>query len=150
GNGRTGRIANLLFLIEQDLLELPVLYMSGAIIRSKSDYYRLLLEVTTHQRWEPWVLYILRVVHETSLWTTVKIRAIRNLLNQTIDTVRRAAPKIYTREFIDLLFAQPYCFIDNLVEAGIAKRQTASMYLAALVDMKILEPIQAGREKLFI
>ena len=91
------------------------------------------------------------------MWSTtrhsgrpLKIRAIRNLLSHTIKHVRHHAPKIYTRELIDLFFAQPYCRIENLVEAGIAKRQTASMYLAVLIDMRVLEPIQAGREKLFI
>ena len=150
GNGRTGRILNLLFLVEQGLLQTPVLYMSRAIIRTKSEYYRLLLEVSTQQRWEPWVLYMLHVVAQTSRWTTAKIRAIRRLLNTVAEQVQRKAPKIYSRELVELICEQPYCRIENVVQAGIAKRQTASVYLATLADIEILRPIPGGREKLFL
>lgn len=150
GNGRTGRILNLLFLIEQGLLRQPILYMSGAIIRSKSDYYRLLLDVTTNERWEQWLLYILNTVEETSRGTTAKIRAVRELMRRATDFVRAEAPKIYSRELIDVIFEQPYCRIANLVSAGIAKRQTASEYLAKLTDIGVLTSVKAGREKLFI
>ena len=85
GNGRTGRVLNLLFLIEKELLKLPVLYLSGFIIRHKADYYSLLLKVTTDQAWEEWVLFMLRAVHETARWTTSKITAIRDLLDKTAD-----------------------------------------------------------------
>ena len=72
GNRRTGRILNLLFLVEQGLLASPVLYLSRAIIRNKADYYRLLLEVTTRDAWEPWVLYMLEAIGETARWTTAR------------------------------------------------------------------------------
>jgi hypothetical protein len=150
GNGRTGRILNLLFLVEQGLLQTPVLYMSQAIIRTKSEYYQLLLEVSTQQRWEPWVLYMLRVVAETSRGTTAKIRAIRRLFKTVAEQVQHQAPKIYSRELVELICEQPYCRIENVVQAGIAKRQTASVYLAALADIGILRPIPGGREKLFL
>jgi len=150
GNGRTGRILNLLFLIDQGLLRQPILYMSGAIIRGKSDYYRLLLEVTTHEEWEPWLLYMLRVVEETSRATTAKIRAIRELLRQATGFVRAEAPKIYSRKLVDAIFEQPYCRIANLVHAGVARRQTASAYLAKLTALGVLTSVQVGREKLFV
>ena len=150
GNGRTGRILNLLFLVEQGLLRHPVLSMSGAIIRRRNDYYKLLLDVTTQQRWEPWILYMLQVVDETSRWTTAKIRAIRLLIKTTVEYVQSKAPKIYSRELVDVIFEQPYCRIENLVRSGIAKRQTASTYLATLADIGVLSPVQGGREKLFI
>ena len=150
GNGRTGRILNLLFLVEAGLLQGPVLYLSGAIIRTKNDYYRLLLEVTTEERWESWLLYMLNVVEETSRATTAKIRAMRQLLDAATDYVRAKAPKIYSRELIDTIFEQPYCRIANLVKAGIAKRQTASEYLARLSDIGVLTPLQVGRDKLFL
>ena len=150
GNGRTGRILNLLFLVQQGLLRQPVLYLSGSITRNKHEYYRLLLEVTTREQWEPWVLYILRVVDETARWTTAKIRAMRQLLTAASEYVRTNAPKIYSRELVDVIFEQPYCRIGNLVDAGIAKRQTASGYLAKLADIGVLAPVRAGREKLFI
>jgi Fic family protein len=150
GNGRTGRILNLLFLVEQGLLRQPILYMSGAIIRAKADYYRLLRQVTTDDAWEPWLLYMLNVVEETSRWTTAKVRAMRELLHAAAAFVRANAPKIYSRELVELTFEQPYCRIANVVDAGIAKRQTASEYLAKLADIGVLAPMQAGREKLFI
>lgn len=150
GNGRTGRILNLLFLVERELLRQPVLYMSGAIIRTKNDYYQLLLEVTTKDQWEPWISYLLQIVEETSHWTTAKIRAMRELLRTASEYIRTKAPKIYSRELVDVIFEQPYCRIANLVTADIAKRQTASEYLTKLADIGVLEPAQSGREKLFI
>ena len=123
GNGRTGRILNLLYLIEQGLLHQPILYMSGAIIRSKSDYYRLMCEVTTGEQWEPWLLYMLGAVEETSRSTRAKIRAMRELLQRATGYVREEAPKIYSRELVDAIFEQPYCRIANLVNAAVAKRQ---------------------------
>ena len=150
GNGRTGRVLNLLFLIEKGLLNIPVLYLSHYIIRHKSDYYRLLLKVTTDESWEEWILFMLGAVAETANWTTQKIRAIRQLLDTTAETVRRDAAKIYSRELVEMIFVQPYCRISDLVHAGIAQRQSASSYLRHLCAIKILEERQFGREKLFI
>ena len=93
---------------------------------------------------------MLRAVHATALGTTAKIRAIRHLRQNVAETIRRDAPKIYSRELVDLIFAQPYCRIGNLVDAGIAQRQSASMYLKHLCDIGVLEEHRAGREKLFI
>ena len=150
GNGRTGRILNLLYLIECGLIEIPVLYLSRSIIRRKSDYYELLRRVTTEQAWEEWILFMLAAVHETARWTTSKIRAVRKLLDQTAETMRTRVPKIYSHELAEIIFVQPYCRIANLVEAGIAKRQTASEYLKALADIGLLEERSFGREKIFI
>jgi Fic family protein len=150
GNGRTGRILNLLFLVEQELLELPVLYLSRAIIRGKADYYRLLLAVTARGAWEDWILYMLRAVDETASWTTERIRAIRQLMQETAEYVRAEAYGAYRRELVELIFVQPYCRIKNLVEAGIAQRQTAAVYLKQLVSAGVLEEVKVGREKLFI
>jgi Fic family protein len=150
GNGRTGRIINSLFLIQENLLNLPILYLSRYIIRNKSDYYRLLLNVTSTDLWEEWILYIVRGVEETALWTTAKIAAIRSLQEHTSEYVRNSLPKIYSLELVDLIFEQPYCRISNLVEKNVAKRQTASEYLKALCDIGVLAEQSAGREKLFI
>lgn len=150
GNGRTGRLLNLLILVQLGLLELPVLYLSRAIIRSKSDYYRLLLGVTTHARWEDWILYMLNAVAQTAGWTTYKIKAIQQLQSQALEYIRSKAPKIYSRELVDVIFTQPYCRIQNLVESDIAKRQTASVYLKTLESIGVLKEIKVGREKLFI
>ena len=86
GNGRTGRILNILYLVQQGLLDNPILYLSRYIIRNKADYYRLLLEVTTQQSWEPWILYMLDGIENTCLWTTDKIKAIRELMQHTGNT----------------------------------------------------------------
>jgi Fic family protein len=150
GNGRAGRVLNSLFLIQADLLNLPILYLSRYIIQHKPDYYRLLLRVTTHQDWQAWVLYMLKGVEETAHWTTQKIAAIRALQDDTINYVKRALPKIYTRELVDQIFASPYCRITNLVESGVAKRETASKYLKELVRIGVLKEMQVGRERLFI
>lgn len=150
GNGRTGRILNLLMLVEQGLLDQPVLYLSRHILRHREEYYSGLLAVTTESAWEPWVLYMLGAVAETSRWTTAKIAAIRQLQDAAAVFVRERATKIHSRELIDLLFVQPYCRIQNVVDADIAKRQTAAVYLQELVSIGVLREMKIGREKLFV
>ncbi|MBD3646017.1 MAG: Fic family protein [Pseudomonadales bacterium] len=150
GNGRTGRVLNLLYLVEKELLSIPVLYLSRYIIQYRADYYRLLREVTAQGNWEPWIVYMLTAVANTAMWTRSKISAVRDLLEHTATYVRACAPRIYSRELIDVVFAQPYCRIHNLVDAGIAKRQTASEYLKKLVDMGVLVEEKRGRDKLFV
>lgn len=150
GNGRTGRVLNSLFFISQNLLTLPILYLSRYIIQHKSDYYRLLLGVTRNSAWEDWVLFMLKGVEETSNWTVAKIAAIRKLQAETVDHVRKAAPKTYSHELVNLIFEMPYCRIQNVTEREIAKRETASRYLKELVKIGILEERPVGREKLFV
>lgn len=150
GNGRTGRVLNILFLIQEGLLNLPVLYLSRYIIANKADYYRLLMEVTREQAWQPWLLYMLKAVEETAQWTVAKIAAIRALAEHTSIHVRERLPKIYSRELIDVIFEQPYCRIATVVERGIAQRQSASRYLKALVTIGVLREVAVGKEKLFI
>jgi Fic family protein len=150
GNGRTGRILNLLQLVEQGLLDQPILYLSRHIIKNKAAYYDGILSVTTSGMWEPWLLYLLRAVEETAEWTLAKIAAVRTLIEDTAEYARKAVPKQYSRELIDLIFVQPYCRIENVVEAGIAKRQTASVYLHRLAAVGILRDEQVGLNKLFL
>lgn len=150
GNGRTGRILNSLLLVERRLLPLPILYLSRHIIATKPDYYRLLLEVTRDGAWEPWIVYVLQGVEATSTWTTGKIGEIRALAEETVARVREELPKIYSRELVDVILERPYCRIANVVERGIAKRETASRYLKALVAIGVLREEVAGRERLFI
>lgn len=150
GNGRTGRVINILFLVEQGLLSLPILYLSRYIIANKNDYYHLLLGVTRDGAWEPWLLYMLRGIEQTATWTLAKIAAVRALTRDTTAYVRKRLPKIYSRELVDVLFEQPYCRIPNLVEADIAGRQAASRYLKQLVSIGVLREQTLGREKLFV
>jgi Fic family protein len=150
GNGRTGRVLNGLFLIQESLLTLPILYLSRFIIQNKADYYRLLRNVTSHNAWEEWVLYMLRGVEETAYWTTAKIGAIRKLTSLTAEHMKAKASKIYSLELVHLIFEMPYCRIQNLVEAKICERQAASRYLKQLVEIGVLEEQAAGREKVFL
>lgn len=150
GNGRTGRVLNILYLIQEELLNLPILYLSRHVIANKADYYRLLLNVTRDGAWEPWLLFMLQAVAETSKWTTGKIAAIRSLAEHTTEHVRARLPKIYSRELVDVIFEQPYCRIGNLVDKGIAQRQAASRYLHDLTALGVLREMPLGKEKLFI
>ena len=150
GNGRTGRILNILFLVQLGLLDSPILYFSRYVIQNKAAYYRLLQNVTRDQDWSPWIQFILTGVEETCTWTTDKIKAIRELMEHTAEYTHSNLPKIYTWELVEVLFKQPYCRIGNLVEAGIAKRQTASVYLKQLCDVGILKEVKSGRENIFV
>ncbi len=150
GNGRTGRVLNSLFLVEQKLLPLPILYLSRYILANRAEYYRLLLAVTREQAWEPWMLYMLRGVEDTATRTTAKIAAIRKLAENTAEHTRRKLPKIYTRELVDSIFEQPYCRISVLVDKKIAGRQAASRYLRALAGIGVLREQTVGKEKLFV
>ena len=151
GNGRTGRILNILFLVEKGLLTIPVLYLSRYIIQHKNEYYSLLREVTANGAWEPWVMYMLSAIEETASWTCVKIKAIRDLLEETALLCRERLPtSVYSRELVDLIFVQPYCKIAFLVDAGIAERKTASVYLQKLEGIGVLSSVQLGREKVYI
>lgn len=150
GNGRTGRILNVLYLIEQQLLSLPILYLSRYILQYKADYYRLLNAVTQQQDWQAWILFILDAVATTAQWTCKKITQVRALIENTTTQIREQLPKIYSHELVQIIFEQPYCRIHNVVERNIAKRQTASVYLKQLCDIGILEEKTAGKEKLFV
>ena len=150
GNGRTGRILNILFLVEHGLLDSPILYLSRFIISNKAAYYQLLKGVTHDQQWEHWIRFILEGVEETCVWTTEKIKAIRELMVHTAQYVHKSLPKIYSWELVELLFKQPYCRIGNLVDADIAKRQTASAYLKQLCDVGVLKEVKSGRENIFV
>jgi len=150
GNGRTGRILNILFLVEQGLLDSPILYLSRYIIGNKAAYYQLLQKVTREGDWGAWILFILDGVEETCTWTTDKIKAIRELMEHTAEYVQYKLPKTYTWELVELLFKQPYCRIGNLVDTGIAKRQTASVYLKQLCDAGVLREVKSGRENIFV
>jgi Fic family protein len=150
GNGRTGRILNILFLLQHDLLISPILYLSRFIIQNKADYYRLLKGVTNDQAWSDWIMFILKGVENTCNWTTEKIKAIRELMEHTAEFTQSSLPKVYSWELVELLFKQPYCRIHNLVDAGIAKRQTASVYLKQLCEIGILKEVKSGRENIFV
>ncbi|MCB1113707.1 MAG: Fic family protein [Chlamydiia bacterium] len=150
GNGRTGRILNLLFLVDQGLLDTPILYLSGYIIRNKSDYYKRLLEVTTKGAFEEWVLFMLEAILVTSKYTLSKIFKIEELIQRTVEVVKNKSPGVYRRELIELIFNQPYIRIQNLMERDNIGRDTASKHLKTLVEIGVLREQKKGREKVFV
>lgn len=149
GNGRTGRVVNSLFLIQEDLLGLPILYLSRYLIQQRERYYQLLLSVTQNQAWEDWILFILDGVEQTVKWTTAKIEAIKNLMSHTVEYVKVHASKIYTYELMSLIFELPYARIQDVTEKKLVGRQAASRHLKELVSIGVLEEVAVGREKLF-
>jgi Fic family protein len=150
GNGRTGRIINLLYLIEQNLLDTPILYLSRYIIKNKAKYYENLLRVISEGIWSEWILFFLKAIAETSRWTVNKIFNIKELMKISRNFIKDKAPAIYTKELVELLFVQPYIRIHNLVDTNLIERQTASKYLKILCDIGFLEEVRRGRHKLFI
>ena len=151
GNGRTGRIINILYLVFQGLLDLPVLYLSKFVIDRKNDYYRLLRRVTEKSEWEPWILYMLDAVEETATFTRKRILDIRDLMTETMEVAKETLPgRVYSKELIELLFCQPYTKGQFLVDAGIAKRQTAAEYLKELEKIGVLKAQKIGRETLYL
>jgi Fic family protein len=150
GNGRTGRVLNSLFLIQENLLSLPILYLSRYIIQNRQSYYQLLQDVTRIGAWEEWLIFVIKGIEDTALWTIAKIAAIRALSDHTAEFIKTRLPKVYSHELVNLLFELPYCRIGNLVEAGLAQRQTASVHLKQLCAIGVLQEQSAAREKLFV
>lgn len=150
GNGRVGRIINVLYLIQENLLQFPILYLSNYIIKNKSTYYKALKAVTEKQEWEDWIMYILDAIETTSRKTLFLIQEIYLAQQSVLEEIRKKAPEICSKEFVELLFEQPYCKISFLIERNIAKKQTASKYLKKLCDIGILELIKKGRENYYI
>lgn len=150
GNGRTGRIINILYIILNDLLDIPILYLSNYIIKNKSDYYRLLQEVRIKDNWEEWIIYMLDGVEQTSLETISLVNDISYLMNQTKEDVKEKLPKIYTKDLIETLFYHPYTKIDFLVDRLGLTRQTASKYLKELELIGILEQVQIKNSKFYV
>ena len=150
GNGRTGRILNILALVQAGLLDLPVLYLSRSIIQNKGEYYRRLRAVTEAREWEEWLLYMLAAVEETAHWTTGRILAIRELFEATTERCRQDLPgRVYSKELMELIFTQPYVKVKFVVDAGIVGRQAAAEYLRELEKLGILESERRGREVIY-
>lgn len=150
GNGRTGRILNILHLILNDLIEVPILYLSSYIIKNKPEYYRLLNKTNHDGEWEDWIMFMLKAVESTSRDTIMKITNIKNQLDKTIIKVQKESPKIYRKELVELLFEQPYSKIDFVVARLGVERKAASRYLKELEGIGVLEPQKIGRETLYI
>jgi Fic family protein len=149
GNGRTGRIINVLYLVKQGLLDIPVLYLSRHIVRTKPDYYRLLQEVREQDCWEDWVLYMLTAVERTASEGIATIQAIKTLLLNTKHRVR-AGYRFYSQDLINNLFSCPYTKIEFIERDLKVSRLTATKYLDALVDGGFLVKRKIGRSNYYI
>ena len=150
GNGRTGRILNLLFLVQAGLMDIPVLFLSRYIIANKRDYYLGLQKVTEHQDWESWVLFMLRAVESTAQQSFDQVQRIVKLMEDVRARVQREAEGIYSKDLVEVIFRHPYTKIQFLVDANIAKRQTSSTYLQTLAGLGVLREHKIGREKYYI
>jgi Fic family protein len=150
GNGRTGRILNLLHLVLHGLLDLPVLYLSRYIVRNKADYYRGLQTVRDAGEWEAWLLYLLRAVEQTSRETLTKVRGIRELMQETKLRLRRDLPKIYSQDLLNNLFRHPYTKIQFIERDFGVSRPTATKYLVALTKAGFVRKTKLGRTNFYI
>lgn len=149
GNGRTGRIVNVLFLVRQGLLDIPVLYLSRAIVRNKQDYYRLLQDVRDRDLWEDWVLYMLQAVDQTARQTIFTVKAIRALVMDYKHRIRNAY-RFYSQDLINNLFSHPYTKIEFIQRELDVSRLTATSYLDQLVMGGFLRKHKVGRSNYYV
>jgi len=149
GNGRTGRILNILYLVHQGLLDIPVLYLSRYIIRNKSDYYRLLQSVRETENWEEWILYMLKGIEMTSLDTINRINKIRTLMMDYKQRIRTQF-KFYSQDLLNNLFCHPYTKIEFIEKDLKVSRQTAAKYLDTLTDEGYLRKEKIGVNNFYI
>lgn len=150
GNGRTGRIINILHLILHGLLESPLLYLSHYIIENKKDYYRLLQEVRTKNNWEGWVLFILLGIEQTAVKTIAQIKEMNRLFLKTEVTIKKGLQKKYNKELLEILFEHPYCKTEYITTRLNISRITAAKYLKELEDLGVLQSKKIWKETLYI
>ena len=149
GNWRTGRILCVLYLVKQGLLDIPVLYLSRRIVRTKTEYYRLLQTVREHDTWEDWVCYMLDAVEGTARQGIATVHAIRDALLRVKHRIR-STHKFYSQDLINNLFLHPYTKIEFLKNDLGVTRLTATRYLDALVAGGIFEKRRIGRSNYYI
>ena len=150
GNGRTGRILNILYLMRQGLLDVPILYLSRFFIQNRSEYYRYLREVTEEGKWEQWILYVLQAVEQTSRETAHTIETINTLIGNVITHAQGKTRAIEREGFVELLFKWPYCKINIVQEELQCSRHTATKYLNEITELGLLERRKIGREYYYI
>jgi len=149
GNGRAGRILNILIMIQKQLLEVPVLYLSAYIIRRKEDYYYLLYRVTATDIWEQWIIYMLKAIEETSLYTITKIEEIDRLFQNTNNLISKKLPHI-RKETVEKIFEQPYISPRKLIDNNIKSLNTAKKYLGQMTELGIMLPKKIGKEIVYL
>lgn len=150
GNGRTGRILNILYLVLEELLDVPILYLSRYIIRNKSDYYRLLNDVSFNNGLNDWILFMLKGIEEISKETIKVIKTIETLMEETKELIQADKPKIYSKDLIESLFYHPYTKRVFIEEQLNISRPTATTYLKELENMEILSSQKIGKEVFYV
>ena len=150
GNGRTGRILNILYLVKADILNSPILYLSRFINRNKSEYYRLLQEVRDTGSWEAWLVYMMEALEETAYETSNTIREVLRLMKEFKNVIKKELPKIYSHELINNLFKHPYTKNEFVIQELNVHRNTASKYLEALVGIGLLVKHKRGKENYYL
>jgi cell filamentation protein, protein adenylyltransferase len=150
GNGRTGRIINILYLVSKDLLNLPVLYLSRFIIHNKADYYQQIQQVRETGNWEPWLLYMLNGMIDTAQNTIALITQMKVQMSAYKHHMREHLNKIYSQDLLNNLFRHPYTKIDFVMEDLGVSRITATKYLEQLVEQKLLQKQKIGRGNYYI
>lgn len=150
GNGRTGRVINILYLVLQGLLDSPILYLSRFINQNKEKYYTLLQQTRTTNQWESWILFILEGVELTAKSTTQLVKDMRELMGEYKQLMKKELPKIYSQELLNNLFKHPYTKIEFIQEDLQVSRQTASRYLNALVAVGLLSKEKVGTAHFYL
>jgi len=150
GNGRTGRIINILYLVLEGLLDVPILYLSRYIIRNKSEYYTLLNDVSFNNGLNAWILFMLKGVEEISKETIDIIKTVERLMDETKDTIKQNKPKIYSKDLLEALFYHPYTKRAFIEEHLHVSRPTATNYLKELEGMGILSSQKIGKEVFYV
>jgi len=149
GNGRTGRIINVLYLVQKGILDTPILYLSKYINETRSEYYKLLNEVTTKDNWEEWIIYLLIGVEKTATYTLDLVKEINNLLEETKVMIKLELPKIYSSELIDSIFSDLYTKIGKVSSDLGVTRKTAANYLTTLENKGFLRSKKIGKDRIF-
>ena len=150
GNGRIGRILNVLYLCKVELLEIPILYISRYITRNKNEYYRLLQHTRDTSEWEPWLLYMINAVSETAAETTELVRGIKLLMTDYKNRIKQDHPKLYSHELVNNLFRHPYTRIEYVIEEVGVTRQTAGRYLDQLTKSGLLHKVKVAQSNYYI
>jgi len=149
GNGRAGRIINVLYIVLKGLLDSPILYLSSYIIKNKANYYRLLQEVRVENKWEDWIIFILKGIEETAYTTLSLVKKFNNEIENMCEEIKNTLPKIYSKELINLLFYEFYTKIDYIKKGLDVTRKTASNYLSTLEKAGFLVSDKIGKERIY-
>lgn len=150
GNGRTGRILLLLYLKMSKLLNIPAIYLSEYIIKNKAEYYQSLRNVTEHDSWEDYVLYMLDMVEVNATNGLKRLEEIISLMDTISQKIKAELPKVYSKELVEILFNLPYTKRQFLIDAGLGSAKTAGNYLRDLEEGGFLKSIKIGKERLYL